>query len=260
MMWSGVVDEVLGGRGRGGGGSCSRRPEVDIELRGDVRRQSRFVPKDKGLSLVQRLSAEKERLRQKRGARPSLEVMIPGVMEAADATGRNGSADELLARFAAGDDGALAALYDRLAARLMAYARALSRTESDAEEALQEAFLGLVRSRRRLATVVNATGYVFAAVRHATALASRKRPPVESLQGAAILDASDPVARAQGVEEANALLARLSEEQREVVVLKLYSELTFQEIADLLEIPLNTAASRYRYAIARLRALRGGES
>jgi RNA polymerase sigma-70 factor (ECF subfamily) len=41
---------------------------------------------------------------------------------------------------------------------------------------------------------------------------------------------------------------------REVVVLKVWSELTFQQIADTLGIPLNTAASRYRYALDHLRA------
>src|SRR5436190_2134941 len=41
---------------------------------------------------------------------------------------------------------------------------------------------------------------------------------------------------------------------REVVVLKVWSELTFQQIADTLSLPLNTAASRYRYALEHLRA------
>ena len=40
---------------------------------------------------------------------------------------------------------------------------------------------------------------------------------------------------------------------REVVVLKTWSALTFQQIADTLGIPLNTAASRYRYALEHLR-------
>lgn len=48
---------------------------------------------------------------------------------------------------------------------------------------------------------------------------------------------------------------------REVVVLKVWSGLTFQQVADTLGVPLNTAASRYRYAIDRLRTvLKGVES
>jgi RNA polymerase sigma-70 factor (ECF subfamily) len=56
--------------------------------------------------------------------------------------------------------------------------------------------------------------------------------------------------RRQAIEAA---LRRLSDEQREVLMLKIWGELTFDEIARQLDIPLNTAASRYRYALAALR-------
>lgn len=45
----------------------------------------------------------------------------------------------------------------------------------------------------------------------------------------------------------------MPEEQRAVVHLKLWGELTFEQIAAALEIPPNTAASRYRYALDKLR-------
>jgi RNA polymerase sigma-70 factor (ECF subfamily) len=50
----------------------------------------------------------------------------------------------------------------------------------------------------------------------------------------------------------NALLA-LSEEQREVVVMHIWGELTFAQIAEILDASANTVASRYRYALASLR-------
>ena len=46
---------------------------------------------------------------------------------------------------------------------------------------------------------------------------------------------------------------RLPDNYREVVTLKVWGELTFAEIAEALEIPANTAASRYRYGLAELR-------
>ena len=49
-------------------------------------------------------------------------------------------------------------------------------------------------------------------------------------------------------------LGELPEEQRAVVHLKLWAGLTFEEIAAALEIPPNTAASRYRYGLDKLRA------
>jgi RNA polymerase sigma-70 factor (ECF subfamily) len=45
----------------------------------------------------------------------------------------------------------------------------------------------------------------------------------------------------------------LPAEQREVVHLKLWEGLTFDQIAQLLDIPANTAASRYRYGLDKLR-------
>ena len=50
-------------------------------------------------------------------------------------------------------------------------------------------------------------------------------------------------------------MSKLSDNYREVVTLKVWGELTFGEIAEALEIPANTAASRYRYGLAELRKL-----
>jgi RNA polymerase sigma-70 factor (ECF subfamily) len=53
-------------------------------------------------------------------------------------------------------------------------------------------------------------------------------------------------------------LGRLPLEQREVIALKLSEDLSFREIGQVLRIPANTAASRYRLALGRLRALLEG--
>ena len=52
-----------------------------------------------------------------------------------------------------------------------------------------------------------------------------------------------------------AALAQLPADQREVVVLKIWAGLTFMQIAQALEIPMNTVASRYRYALIRLETM-----
>jgi DNA-directed RNA polymerase specialized sigma24 family protein len=49
-------------------------------------------------------------------------------------------------------------------------------------------------------------------------------------------------------------LAGLPPEQREVIVLKIWSEHTFEEIGELLDISPNTAAGRYRYGLQKLKA------
>jgi RNA polymerase sigma-70 factor, ECF subfamily len=62
-------------------------------------------------------------------------------------------------------------------------------------------------------------------------------------------------------ERALRLLRRLPEDQREVIVLRLYNDLSFPEIAGLLGVSIKTLESRYRYGIQKLRSLwkaRGG--
>ena len=54
-------------------------------------------------------------------------------------------------------------------------------------------------------------------------------------------------------QELEAALQKLPSEQREVVVMKIWGELTFEEISKQLDISQNTAASRYRYALEALR-------
>ena len=63
---------------------------------------------------------------------------------------------------------------------------------------------------------------------------------------------SDPDEAAFRNELATAL-GELPADQRAVVHLKLWAGLTFEEIAATLEIPLNTAASRYRYGLDKMR-------
>ena len=54
-------------------------------------------------------------------------------------------------------------------------------------------------------------------------------------------------------------LAALPQDQREVIVLKIWHEHTFQEIGELLDVSPNTAAGRYRYGMKKLRTFLKGE-
>lgn len=54
--------------------------------------------------------------------------------------------------------------------------------------------------------------------------------------------------------DAEQLLLLVNDDERECIVLKIYSGLTFREIAELRSVPLNTAASWYRRGLAKMRA------
>jgi RNA polymerase sigma-70 factor (ECF subfamily) len=165
------------------------------------------------------------------------------------------SGDELLAQLVAGREDAFAVLYDRYGAALYRVAFTLLGSRESAEDAVQEVFASLVRSRHMLAGVENLRAYLFAALRRAAVRIGTKRQ-AEPLVG----EVASPPALSLDVELAAKLeraLAALPVEQREIVTLKIDGELTFAEIAALLGISANTAASRYRYALEKLRAALG---
>jgi RNA polymerase sigma-70 factor (ECF subfamily) len=94
--------------------------------------------------------------------------------------------------------------------------------------------------------------YVAAIVRNGCydMLRRRRRRPAEAGLG---IECEAPEATEEERLVVDAALAALPAEQREVIYLKVFEGLTFQEIADRCGVSINTASSRYRYATAALR-------
>jgi RNA polymerase sigma-70 factor (ECF subfamily) len=144
-------------------------------------------------------------------------------------------------------------------ARFFLYARQQTRTESDAEDILQDA---LVESWQR-AGAVPSDALVFSTIRRRAidlARSSDRRAAREEADGESASDWFLPDIEDR---ETQRLLAdavkSLQPIYREVVTLKVWGGLTFQEIAEATGVPMNTAASRYRYALDALRqTLKGG--
>ncbi len=158
----------------------------------------------------------------------------------------------LLHGLAAGQEEAFSQLYDLYAARLYRTAVGILGRSQDAEDCVQEVFAALVRSRSKLPQVQDLAAYLFVALRRQAARhsTSRRRQP------ASLTDdyPEPPQAAVDPRSEALAAALRgLTVEQREVIALKINGELTFAEIGQVLKVSPNTAASRYRYALERLR-------
>lgn len=139
---------------------------------------------------------------------------------------------------------------------LLLFARRWTRSRADAEDVVQEAF---VRFWRRQHSIAN-RALLYAAVR--SAALDRLRTEQRRAQREAIASRDTPehcepvfAPEDEGQQLLAAAVERLPEEQREVVVLKIWNELTFAEIAQVLAISQNTAASRYRYALGALRKI-----
>jgi RNA polymerase sigma-70 factor (ECF subfamily) len=141
-------------------------------------------------------------------------------------------------------------IYEAKAAALLLYGRALGLSHAEAEDVLQETFLSLIRLPERPGQpehyVVRC--YRNRALNYRRGLWRRLAREWESCRWFERASAESPFERA-----AMKCLADLPVEQREVIVLKLWHERTFAEIGELLEIPPNTAAGRYRYGLQKIR-------
>jgi RNA polymerase sigma-70 factor (ECF subfamily) len=160
-------------------------------------------------------------------------------------------------RLARGEPAAFAELYDRCSDRCHHYLSMYLGSRDAADEVLQETFVRLVRGRARLARVDNLVAYVFTvarneAARHAGRRA-RHRQRYTPLAAADLFHDTDDALRRETAEAVVAALRQISDDQREVVELKVYGGLTFREIAEITGVPLQTAATRYRSALERLR-------
>jgi len=156
-------------------------------------------------------------------------------------------AKELLDALAAGDPAALARAYDLYAGRLFAVARRLLGTDADAEECVQDTFVKLMERDPARAPIADAGAYLFAVLRHAAAARAAQR------QKQTAVPALRPEQPQAG--DLDGALQQLPAAPREVVALKIDGGLTFAEIAQSLGISANTAASRYRYALDKLKTL-----
>jgi RNA polymerase sigma-70 factor, ECF subfamily len=148
----------------------------------------------------------------------------------------------------------LADLYDRFAARLFRHAAMILADRVAAADAVHNVFLKLAKGGLR--GDVESFAYLRRAVRNEcySAMRTRRREIVVAVD-AQLLELVECIdeqpAERLALEQA---LQQLPAEQREVVHLKVWEGLTFQEIADVTGEGLNTAASRYRYAMEKLRA------
>ncbi len=153
----------------------------------------------------------------------------------------------------------IAGLYDNHAQALYAFLLNLTRNEDDTRDVLQEVFVKLARQPGLLDGVREERAFLIRLAHNAAIDLMRRRGTREKhheLFGAecvtafARTDDPDEESFRRALAEA---LAELPPDQRAVVHLKLWEGLTFEQIAATLEIPLNTAASRYRYGLDKLR-------
>ena len=165
----------------------------------------------------------------------------------------------LLKRLRCGDRDALCAIYEKYKDDLLTVAVSLLSDVHAAQDCLQDVFVGFAANNNKLNVRRNLKGYLLSCIvnRARDQLRKNKAPPTRQLadsdckgsQAGPVKQLIDDEQRARVF----GALAKLPCEQREVVALRLQGDMTFRQIARLQGESINTAQSRYRYGIEKLR-------
>lgn len=150
-------------------------------------------------------------------------------------------------------------LYDEHAQALFAFLLNFTRDEDDTREVLQEIFVKLGRQPDLLRATREERAFLIRLAHNAAIDLMRRRSVRAKNHEQFGAERISPFASTNDPDEAafreelSTAIGELPSDQRAIVHLKLWEGLTFEQIADTLEIPPNTAASRYRYGLDKLR-------
>jgi RNA polymerase sigma-70 factor (ECF subfamily) len=149
---------------------------------------------------------------------------------------------------------------------LYSYAVMLSRNRTEAEDLVQETCLRALRAMQRLRPDSNVKSWFFTILRNVwfNRLRQWRKAPIVGLEsdGNGEIRVADTAKDAHAIyvsnieqEQVRNAIQQLSVEHREIIILREYEELSYKEIATILECPLGTVMSRLSSARSKLRDL-----
>jgi RNA polymerase sigma-70 factor (ECF subfamily) len=171
----------------------------------------------------------------------------------------------LVWRFNRGDSAALCRIYEKYRDGLLKVAAALLNDRSGVEDILHDVFVDFAQTTGRFHLKGSLKGYLSICVANRARDMNRTRrrhntSPDEVNVHPAATDGPEHAAISRELAtKLDAAMMELPDEQRETLVLHLQGRLPFREIAKLKEISINTAQSRYRYGLDKLRSTLDGE-
>ena len=166
---------------------------------------------------------------------------------------------KLLKALQRGETAAWRRIYLKYKDDLLTVARSLVYDVNVAEDCLQDVFVQLATDGNKIRS--NLKGYLLSCIVHRARDHLRRRDARFNCQVNSRMhrmcspNPANVFAENDEIERISLALEKLSLEQREVVVLHLQSDMTFREIATMLNVSINTVQSRYRYGMDRLRQL-----
>ena len=168
------------------------------------------------------------------------------------------SDEDLMIAFRGGERAAFEEIFCRYRDPIWRFFRRRVADPERAEELAQETFLGLLQAARRYEARATFRSYVFS-IAFNVLLASRRKNRREAADDLGALDPPAPAADPTAVIWVRQALAGLDEQDREVLMLREFDALSYEEIATLLHVPIGTVRSRLFRARLALRERLAGQ-
>lgn len=175
---------------------------------------------------------------------------------------------QLVAAYKAGDESALECLISRHKDKVFTSIMMFVKDQYQAEDIFQDTFIKVVHTLRsgnykdegKFAPWVMRIAYNLCVDQHRK---NKRNPSITTSEGFDIFDvlpftdenAEQKITRTETQDKVRQLVEQLPDEQKQVVVLRHYANLSFKEIAELTGVSINTALGRMRYALINLRKL-----
>jgi RNA polymerase sigma factor (sigma-70 family) len=178
------------------------------------------------------------------------------------------SDEELIRKYLDGDEASLRMLINRHKSKIYTSIYLMVKDKYLAEDIFQETFFKIINTFKK-GKYQEEGKFLQWAMRIARNLVidyfrkTNKMPTVTDNEGYDIFSViqiaednrEDEIIREQSHEKIRYLIQHLPKEQKEVLILRHYADMSFKEIADLTNVSINTALGRMRYALTNLRKL-----
>ncbi len=168
----------------------------------------------------------------------------------------------LVWKFKSGSRDAFQRIYEKYESNLLTVAANLLGQSNAAEDVVQDVFISFVQSADRFRLKGSLKGYLATCVANRARDYIRKKQRQKTVtvdQASQIASNSDEpvqlVVNNEQLQHLGQALTQLPYEQREVIVLHLHGSLKFRQIAELQNVSIKTAQSRYRYGLDKLRSI-----
>lgn len=179
---------------------------------------------------------------------------------------------QLIEKYLKGDKESLEILISRYLKLVYSFVRQIIYDEAEAEDVTQDVFVRVWKNLKKFDQQKNFKTWIFSIAKNASIdfLRKKKAVPMSAFDnedgGNAVADnlaslsplPDEIVERADAANLIKSAVEKLSENYRTVLYLKYYSDLTFKKISEMTGVPLHTAKSRYRRALAALREILAG--